>query len=45
VTVHVVDAPDVTLVGAHASEDTEGLGVTVTVPVVLPPSVAVTVTV
>jgi hypothetical protein len=46
VTVHVLDAPDVTLPGVHASESTLGLGgVTVTVAVVLAPSVAVTVTV
>ena len=45
VTVHVVLAPDVTLEGAHASDETLGAGVTVTVAVVLPPSVAVTVTV
>ena len=45
VTVHVVEAPEVTLVGLQTSEDTEGLGVTVTVAVVLPPSVAVSVTV
>jgi hypothetical protein len=45
VTVHVVLAPDVTLEGAHARDETLGPGVTVTVAVVLPPSVAVTVTV
>jgi hypothetical protein len=43
--VQVVIAPDVTLEGAHASDETLGPGVTVTVVVVLPPSVAVTVTV
>ena len=43
--VHVVDAPDTTVAGEHASVDTAGLGVTVTLAVVLPPSVAVTVTV
>jgi hypothetical protein len=43
--VHVVEAPEVTLAGAHASADTIGLGVTFTVVVVLPPSVAVSVTV
>ena len=32
------------LAGVHASDDTLGAGVTVTVAVVLPPSVAVTVT-
>ena len=42
-TVHVVDAPEATLVGLQTSEDTAGPGVTVTVAVVLPPSVAVTV--
>jgi hypothetical protein len=45
VTVHVVLAPDVTLEGAHATDETLGPGVTVTVAVVLPPSVAVTMTV
>jgi len=45
VTVHVVEAPDTTVAGEHASVDTAGLGVTVTLVVVLPPSVAVTVTV
>ena len=44
-TVHVVLAPDVTLEGAHATDETLGAGVTVTLAVVLPPSVAVTVTV
>ncbi len=41
--VHVLAAPDARLVGAHASEDALGLGVSVTVAVVLPPSAAVTV--
>jgi hypothetical protein len=45
VTVHVVEAPEITLVGAQESADTEGLGVTSTVAVVVPPSVAVSVTV
>jgi len=45
VIVHVVAAPDVTLAGAQTSADTLGSGVTVTVAVALPPSVAVTVTV
>jgi hypothetical protein len=45
VTVHVVDVPEVTLVGAHARDVTAGLGVTMTTAVVLPPSVAVSVTV
>jgi hypothetical protein len=45
VTVHVVGTPGVRLVGAHASDDTLVMGVTVTVAVVLPPKVAVTVTV
>jgi len=45
VTVHVVETPDITLAGAHASVETAGIGVTVTLAVVLPPSVAVTVTV
>ena len=44
-TVHVVEAPDTTVAGEHASADTAGLGVMVTLAVVLPPSVAVTVTV
>jgi len=44
VTVHVAEAPDVMLAGAQASDDTRGLGVTVTVAVALPASVAVTVT-
>jgi hypothetical protein len=45
VIVHVVAAPDVRLAGAHASEDTLGLGATVTVAVaLLAPSVAVKVT-
>ena len=43
VTVHVVAAPEVKLVGLHTSEDTARLGVTVTVAVALPPSVAVTI--
>jgi hypothetical protein len=41
----MVVAPDVTLAGAHASEDIRVVGVTVTAAVALPPSVAVTVTV
>jgi tRNA A58 N-methylase Trm61 len=46
VTVHVVDAPDTRLAGPHTRDDTFGLiGATVTVAVVLAPSVAVTVTV
>ncbi len=45
VTVQVVAAPGARLTGAHASDDTVGLGVTVIVAVVLPPSVAVIVTV
>jgi hypothetical protein len=47
VTVQVVGAPEVRLVGLQTSEDTTGLaaGTTVTVAVVLPPSVAVRVTV
>ena len=45
VTVHVVEAPGVRLVGAHASDETAGNGVTVTVAVVLALSVAVTVAV
>ena len=44
VTVHVVEAPDVTLVGLQTSDDTATLGVTVTVAVALVPSVAVSVT-
>jgi hypothetical protein len=40
-TVQVLAAPDVTLVGAHVSEDTLGLGITLTVAVALPPSTAV----
>ncbi len=44
-TVQVVVDPDVTLAGAHVSVWTAGLGVTVTVAVVLPASAAVTVTV
>jgi hypothetical protein len=45
VTVQVVDAPDIRLVGVHASDETVGSGFTMTVVVALPPSVAVTVTV
>jgi hypothetical protein len=45
VTMHVVEAPDVTLVGLQESADTDGLGVTITVAVAFPPSVAVSVTV
>jgi hypothetical protein len=45
VMVHVVTAPERSAVGLQASEDAEGLGETVTVAAVLPPSVAVTVTV
>jgi hypothetical protein len=41
----VVGAPEVMLVGVQTSEDTDGLGATVTEAVVLPPSVAVSVTV
>jgi hypothetical protein len=44
VTVHVVAAPDATVVGTHASADTDGFGATVTVAVALLPKVAVTVT-
>lgn len=44
-TVHVVDAPEVMLVGLQTSEDTRGGGVTVTVVVALLPRVAKTVTV
>lgn len=44
-TVQVVAPPDVTLAGAHASDDALAPGTTVTVAVVLPPSVAVNVTV
>jgi S-adenosylmethionine/arginine decarboxylase-like enzyme len=43
--VHVVATPETTLAGVHASDDTLGAGVTVTVAVVLPPRVAVKVTV
>src|SRR6266446_812198 len=43
--VHVLAAPAATLVGAHTSVDTLALGVTLTVAVVLVPSVAVTVTI
>ena len=42
---HVVTAPDATVVGTHASVDTDGIGATVTVAVALLPKVAVTVTV
>jgi hypothetical protein len=45
VTVHVVVRPGLRLVGAHASDDTARLGATVTIAMVLPPSVAVSVTV
>jgi hypothetical protein len=45
VTVHVVAPPGLRLVGLQTSDDTAGFGVTVTVAVVLPPSVAVRVTV
>jgi hypothetical protein len=46
VTVHVVEPPGLRLVGLQTSDDTAGLGgVTVTVAVVLPPRVAVRVTV
>jgi hypothetical protein len=46
VTVHVVAAPEITLVGLQASEETARTGVTVTVAVaLLPASVAVTVAV
>jgi hypothetical protein len=45
VIVQVVAAPGARLTGAHASDDTVALGVTVIVAVVLPPSVAVIVTV
>jgi len=44
-TVHAVAAPVVMLVGLQTSDDTLRIGVTVTVAVVLAPSVAVTVTV
>jgi len=44
-TVHVLAAPEITLEGAQTSDATRGLGVTVTVALVLIPSVAVTVTV
>lgn len=44
VTVHVVAVPELMLAGAHASDDTLALGVTVTVAVLFPPSVAVKVT-
>jgi len=43
--VQVVEAPEVTLTGLQTSEDTARLGITVTVAVMLPPSVAVNVTV
>lgn len=42
--VHVVTPPEITLAGAHASEETLGLGVTVTSAEALSPRVAVTVT-
>jgi hypothetical protein len=45
VTVHVVEPPGLRLVGLQTSDETAGFGVTVTVAVVLPPSVAVWVTV
>ena len=45
VTMHVVGAPEAMFVGLQASEDTDGLSATVTVAVVLPPRVAVNVTV
>jgi hypothetical protein len=45
VTVHVVAAPELMLVGAHASDDALATVVTVTVVVMLPPSVAVKITV
>jgi hypothetical protein len=41
VTVHVLVAPDITVVGTHASEDTLMFGVTLTVAVAVPPSAAV----
>jgi hypothetical protein len=41
-TVHVVEAPDVTLVGLQTSDETLRTGLTVTVAVALAPSVAVT---
>lgn len=44
VTAHVVAAPERSAVGSQASEDTDGLGATVSVAVALPPSVAVRVT-
>jgi hypothetical protein len=45
VTVHVVAVPGLRLAGEHATDDTLVTGVTVTLVVVVPPSVAVTVTV
>jgi hypothetical protein len=45
VAVHVVAAPELMVGGVHASDDTLALGVTVTVAVLLPPNVAVRVTV
>jgi hypothetical protein len=45
VTVQVVATPELTFAGVHASVDTARLGATVTVAVVLPPRVAVIVTV
>ena len=42
---HVVAVPDATVVGTHASADTDGFGATVMVAVALLPKVAVTVTV
>jgi len=44
VTVHVVAASGARFAGEHARPDTAGVGVTVTLAVALPPSVAVTVT-
>ena len=41
----MLDAPDVRLPGVHTSDSTLGPGKTVTVVDVLPPSVALTVTV
>jgi hypothetical protein len=42
--VQIVEAPVITLAGAHASDETAGLmGETVTVALTLPPSAAVTV--
>ena len=42
---HVVATPGLRLAGAHARDDTARLGTTVTIVVVLPPSVAVSVAV